>query len=217
MGTRVTIMGARLSYPHLYQPRSVNPGDPPKYGAAFLIPKNNPAIAMLQSAAQAEAGNNWGANPPPTLKALPLYDGDTDPKYAGDANTNGMMVLNTSAQDAPTVVDLNNQKIIDPSVLYAGCWVNVDVGIYTFDKPMSKGIAAGLNGVQFAADGDRIDGRPSAEDMFGPPTGAPPPIAGGVQPSAPPPATAGYPQQQHAPGGVQPGNAPPPPGAGFLS
>lgn len=189
MGTRVSLEMVRLSYPHLFQPRAVNPGDTPKYGAALLIPKfiqtaqgpaANPAIAQLQAAEQAERATKWGANVPPTAKPLPLYDGDTDPKYAGQPEYAGVMILNTSAQDQPVIVDQNLQKVMNPATFYSGCFVNADIGVYPYDQPMSKGTAAGLNGVQFVADGERIDGRPSAEQMFGAPAGAPAPVAPGV-------------------------------------
>jgi len=180
MGTRVTLQGVRLSFPHLFQARAVQAGDDPKFGAAFLIPKNHPMLPTLQAAIKQEKANKWGANIPATASST-LYDGDTDPKYNTVADNHGCMILNTSsAQDQPPVlVDVNLQKVINPATFYAGCYVNADIGVYGYDKGVSKGIAAGLNGVQFVQDGERLDSRPSAEDMFGAPAGAPPPIAGG--------------------------------------
>ena len=216
MGTRVMIQGARLSYPHLFQARAVQAGDDPKFGAAFLIPKNNPAVPAIFAAIEAEKGAKWGSSIPPTVKST-LYDGDTDPKYNIDAVNHGHYILNASSgQDQPPVlVDTSRQKVINPATFYAGCYVNTDIGFYAYDKGVSKGIAAGLNGVQFAADGERIDGRPTAEDMFGAPAGAPPPIAPAVgsqgvpgpQPHAAP--AAGY---APPPGAIPPAApvAPPP-------
>ena len=181
MGTRVTLSGVRLSYPHLFQARAIQAGDDPKFGAAFLIPKTHPSVSDILAAIEAEKGAKWGASAPPAVKST-LYDGDTDPKHNTDSNNHGHYILNaSSSQDQPpTLVDTNLQKVINPTTFYAGCYVNADIGFYSYDKGVSKGIAAGLNGVQFAADGERIDGRPSAEDMFGAPAGAPPPLAPAV-------------------------------------
>jgi len=181
MGTRVTLQGVKLSYPHLFQARIVKQGDDPKFGAAFLIPKNHPCVPQVQQAIQAEKNNSWGASVPPTVTAT-LYDGDTDPKYNTVPENRGHFILNTSssAEQPPTLVDANLQKVINPATFYAGCFVNADIGFYSYDKGVSKGIAAGLNGVQFVQDGERLDNRPSAEEMFGPPVGAPAPIAPGI-------------------------------------
>lgn len=193
MGTRITIMGARLSYPHLFQPRQVDPNSPPKYGCVLLIPKDNPVIGQLEQAAGKEADAHWGANKPASLKPLPLHDCATHPSYANQPELHGYMALSANAKDKPFTVDQNVQPVLDQSVFYAGCYVNADVGIFAYDAPMSKGIAAGLNGVQFVADGDRIDGRPDVESMFQPVAGAPAPIAPGVTGTAPSNAVPGQP------------------------
>lgn len=209
MGTRVLLPGVRLSFPHLFQARSVQPGDDPKFGAAFIVPKNNPAVPALLAAVEAEKGVKWGANVPPGVKST-VYDGDTDPKYMADPNNHGCYIVNASgAQDQPPVlVDANMMKVINPATFYAGCFVNADLGVYGYDKGVSKGIAAGLNGVQFVADGERLDGRPTAEQMFSAVAGAPPPIAPGVGAAPPPqPASAAVPPTAPQPGAYAP--APP--------
>lgn len=201
MGVRIVIEGARLSYPHLFQARAITPGDTPKFGTALLVPKTHPAIAQIMAAEVAEKGNKWGANIPPAYKGMPMYDGDTDPKYNTDPQNHGMMIINTGSTEKPHTVDQNAQPIMDASMMYAGCFVNADFNVYAYDQPMSKGCAFGLNGVQFVADGERIDGRMSAQEMFGPVAGAPAPIAPGV---APIPAAA-VPQGQPVTGQVPPG------------
>lgn len=181
MGTRISLQNVRLSHPHLFQARAVQAGDDPKFGAAFLIPKNNPAVPAILSAIEAEKTAQWGANAPPSAGST-LYDGDTDPKYNIKPENHGHYILNSSsaAEQPPILVDMNGQKVINPATFYPGCYVNADVGFYGYDKGVSKGIAAGLNGVQFVQDGERLDNRPTAEQMFGAPAGAPPAIAPGV-------------------------------------
>ena len=36
-----------LSFPHVFQPRVVSPGDDPKYGCSLLLAKNDPQIAQI--------------------------------------------------------------------------------------------------------------------------------------------------------------------------
>jgi len=212
MGTRIQIFGARISYPHLVTPRAIQAGDKPKYGCALLVPKNNPAIAQIQQAELVEKGAKWGANVPPTAKGVPMYDGDTDPKYNTVADNHGHMILSCNSQDAVPVIGADGATPQDPAVLYAGSYANAFVDVYAYDAGLSKGCAFGLVALQFAMDGERLDGRPDATTLFAPVAGAPAPIAAGIAPMA------GVPVAQPAPvgGGVPvapPAVAPAPVGA----
>ena len=185
MGTRIKIVGARASYPHLVNPRAVQAGDTPKYGCAFILQKGNPAIAEILQADAAEKGARWGANVPPTAKSVPMYDGDMDPKYNTIPDNHGAMILNCSSKDAVPIIDTTGSTPMDPASIYAGCYVNAFVDVYSYDAGMSKGCAFGLVAIQFVQNGDRLDGRPDATTLFDAIEGAPAPIAPGIQPAAP--------------------------------
>jgi len=172
----------------LATPRAVQVGDTPKYGAALLVPKNNPAIAEILAAEVAERGAKWGANQPPTLKPVPMYDGDTDPKYNTEVANHGHMILSCNSPDAVPVIGADGATHQDPAVLYAGSYANAFVDVYAYPKDgqgLSKGCAFGLTALQFAMDGERLDGRPDATTLFDAVAGAPPPIAAGVAPVQP--------------------------------
>ena len=176
MGTIVRMDMVRISYPHLFQPHAVNVGDDAKFGASFLIPKNHPTVAALVQAFDAEKTAKFG--PGVGVVKNTLYDGDAHPSYVGKPECAGHYVLSSSAKvdRPPLVVDQNRQKIM-AGTIYAGCYVNMEVGVYANDR----GVFAGLNGVQFAAEGEPLGNQRSVDDMFGAPAGAPPPIAPGVQ------------------------------------
>jgi len=65
------------------------------------------------------------------------------------------------------VVDQGNQKIMDSSKIYSGCWCEVNINAYKRMKQENPGISFGLNGVRFARDDEQIGGTPSADAMFG--------------------------------------------------
>ena len=46
-----------LSYPHLFTPRSVNPGDDPKFSASILIRKDDPQVQQIQQIIDTEKAN----------------------------------------------------------------------------------------------------------------------------------------------------------------
>ena len=56
---------------------------------------------------------------------------------------------------------------MDPQRLYSGCYVNVDVNLYAYNHPKGgRGVGAGLNHIMLVREGDRLDGRVSAEEAF---------------------------------------------------
>ena len=105
----------------------------------------------------------WGGKIPPNLK-LPLRDGDID--RPDDETYQNHFFLNATSKDAPQVVDRHVQPIMDPMMVYSGCFCNVSVNLYPFNANGNRGVAAGLGNIQFVKDGDRLSGRASADSDF---------------------------------------------------
>lgn len=170
----VTIENVRISYPTLFNPKQVAGKGDPKYSAAFIIAADNPGLKAVVDAASAAIQKTYPAgNVPANFKHLPLMKGEE--KYPGKADYEGMYVLNSSNRSAPTVVDQQMNKVIDPGAVYPGMYVNVGLSVYTYNN-VSKGVTCGLEAVQLVRDGERLDSRPSVNDLFKPidvPGGAP--------------------------------------------
>ena len=100
----------------------------------------------------------------------PLKDGDE--KYNEDPEKNaayqGMWFMSAGSIGKPGLVDHNNQAIISPNEFYAGCYARCTFNLYTYDMPMSKGIAVGLQNIQKLRDGEPLGSgkRTKAEDDF---------------------------------------------------
>ena len=78
------------------------------------------------------------------------------------------MFFNASTKNAPLVVDLQRQDIIDPAEFYSGCYGKASVNLFPYSNSGNKGIGCGLNGVQKIADGEPLGGgRETADQMFG--------------------------------------------------
>ena len=124
-------------------------------------------IARIQKAVEAakEDGKTrkWGGKIPPNLK-LPLRDGDID--RPDDENYEDCFFLNASSKDAPQVVDRKVNPILDPMMVYSGCYCNVSVNFYAFNANGNRGVAAGLGNIQFVRDGERLSGKASADADF---------------------------------------------------
>lgn len=83
-----------------------------------------------------------------------------------DENYQEHFFLNATSKDAPQVVDRHVQPVVDPMMVYSGCFCNVSVNFYPFNANGNRGVAVGLGNIQFVKDGDRLSGRASADADF---------------------------------------------------
>ena len=158
-----------LSYPHLFTPRAVEAGGELKYSTSVLIRKDDPQLAQLQAIVEQEKANGFPSGFPANGK-LCLKDCATEPSYSGDPKLHNFMILSANNKDKPQVVGSDLQPLMDPAQIYAGCVAWVMVGIQAYSMPVNKGVGAYVNGVMpTGEEGElgRIDGRPTAEQMFG--------------------------------------------------
>ena len=161
------VIPCRISFANIWEPKAINGGDE-KYSVSCLIPKSDKkTIARIQKAVEAakEDGKTrkWGGKIPPNLK-LPLRDGDID--RPDDENYEDCYFLNASSKDAPQVVDRKVNPVLDPMMVYSGCYCNVSVNFYAFNANGNRGVAAGLGNIQFVRDGERLSGKASADADF---------------------------------------------------
>ena len=161
------VIPCRISFANIWEPKAINGGDE-KYSVSCLIPKSDKkTLARIQKAVEAakEDGKTrkWSGKIPPNLK-LPLRDGDID--RPDDENYEDCYFLNASSKDAPQVVDRKVNPVLDPMMVYSGCYCNVSINFYAFNANGNRGVAAGLGNIQFVRDGERLSGKASADADF---------------------------------------------------
>ena len=166
----VTGPRSRFSFCHIWEPKSINGGEP-KYSMSVIIPKDDEeTVARMNSAIEAayREGESKlkgkGALPPLSAIHTPLRDGDLDrpddPAYAG------CWFLNANSDRAPGIVDAKAQPILDRSEVYSGCYGRVSLSFFAFNMNGNRGIACGLNNIQKLRDGEPLGGQLSAEQEF---------------------------------------------------
>ena len=158
------VIPCRISFANIWEPKAINGGDE-KYSVSCLIPKSDKkTLARIQKAVEAakEDGKTrkWSGKIPPNLK-LPLRDGDID--RPDDDNHEDCYFLNASSKDAPQVVDRKVNPVLDPMMVYSGCYCNVSVNLYAFNANGNRGVAAGMGYIQCVRDGERMSGKASAD------------------------------------------------------
>lgn len=171
--TKVVTGVVRLSYAHIFEPKSIN-GSDPKYSVSLIIPKSDKQMVKVIEQAIDNAKDlgkaKWGGKTPANLK-LPLRDGDED-RPDDEAYENSFFV-NASSNSTPQVVGTEKDKKTGKAVslgsddVYSGCYARVSVNFYPFNVNGNKGIACGLNSIQKIEDGEPLaGGGGSAEEDF---------------------------------------------------
>lgn len=171
--TAVTTNRARLSYEHLFRPYAHQPNQEPKYSVTILVPKTDVETkrridAAIAAATNAGVSKCWNGVKPPVL-AIPVYDGD-GVRPNGEpfgAECKGCWVFTASSKNAPQVVDLSLNPIINQSEVYSGCYARVNVNFFPYNSNGKRGIGCGLNAVQKLEDGEPLGGGISAAEAFG--------------------------------------------------
>ena len=160
MGTRIQLKNVQINWPQLLTPTTSQnfPNNPPTYSVVVILDPKKHAVQIdeVQKAMDAEAQDTFKGK---AFTYPPSWE-------IGD---NGCYNLRASAQktSVPQVVDEAVQVVYDEAKFYSGCYTNVVIDIYATTKYGNK-ISAGLLMIQFVADGDRLDNRPKAEDLFKP-------------------------------------------------
>lgn len=169
---RVVTDKVRLSFPHLFEPYSIDGEQEPKFSVMLLIPKTDKrTIAALkkaeQAAAEAGAQSKFGGKVPANLASI-IKDGDEDgsaedyPERAGHL----YMTVSSNAQRRPGVVDRSVQPILDQTEVYSGVYAKVSVTAFPYTYGKKKGISFGLNNVQIVGGGESLGGGKRAEEEF---------------------------------------------------
>lgn len=165
---KLSISNARLAFPQVFKPSTVNGEGEPAYSAQLLIPPNHPFVAEIKKACEEVGKAKWGAKWPGVKKELeakdrmPYHDGDLKAQWSG---FEGNIYISTRSQQGtrPTVVDRKRQPLTEADgVIYAGCYVNANIELWTQDNQYGKRINAQLRGIQFLRDGDSFGGGSAA-------------------------------------------------------
>ena len=157
----------RLSYANIWEPKSINGGDP-KYSTSIIIPKTdvktiNAIYAAVDAAIQEGIGKFGGKIPNKAALKLPLRDGDAE---RDDEAYKGCYFLNANSKVAPQVVDKNVRPILDRSEIYSGVYAHVSLSFYAFNSNGNRGVACGLGNIQKVRDGEPLGGHVDAADEF---------------------------------------------------
>lgn len=164
----------RMVWPNLFEAkpfmRNGKAVGEPKYGMTMLF-EPGPELDEFKKIAGKVAKAKFGTIDGVTF---PFKKGDAEAEKAAAKGKDGsfykgLVVVKTSSQFQPQVVDDQSQPIIDHGKIYSGCYgfaeVNFVATEITSDDGVKRYVTAYTNFVMKSRDGDRIAGR-TAKDVF---------------------------------------------------
>lgn len=168
----------RFSFVNVWEPKAMEEGGRLTYSVQVVIPKSNTALveAVKKAIENAKVDGikkslfNEAATKNPAFRAG-LRDGDQEAAEKENGSRDylkGCYFFNasSSADQQPKVVNSRLEPIMRRDDFYSGCYGIADINFYAF-KYGKGGVAAGLNSIMKTDEGDRLDGRQSAEQAFG--------------------------------------------------
>lgn len=155
MSKRNTIVTpeARIMFPSLFEPSAFESGR--ETYSCLLVFESGADISELENAVKGafnEKFPNGAGN-----ARHPINNGDDKVADWGEAFA-GTRYVRVSTLFKPAVVDRNRQPIADPAAVYSGCYVRAAVSPYAYDARGNKGVALGLEAIQFVRDGEATGG-----------------------------------------------------------
>ena len=169
---RFILNNVRVAFPVIWTPEPFPDGkDPtPYFSLTGIMAPDHPQLPELrkaiESCAQEKFGTNWKAvlAAAERLGKVCLRDGDLKPDLEGYP---GNFTISMRGKVRPTIVGKNKEILVEADGKpYSGCYVNLIFDLFAYTTS-AKGVAAGLKGVQFRADGDAFSGSaPASVDDF---------------------------------------------------
>jgi hypothetical protein len=154
----------RASYCNVWEPGETPSGDL-KYSISMIFPKETTNVDELRAAIKQKIVDTLGADEKKWPKGLknPLRDGDTE---RDGEEYKGCWFMNAGSKNAPGVVGVDVKPIMDRDEFYSGCYARASINFFYFDQKGNRGVGVGLNNLMKTKDGERLDGRRSAEAEF---------------------------------------------------
>ena len=159
---KLKLNNVRMSFPQLFEAKTVNGEGKPAFSATFLLDPKDPQVKVINEAIDAVSKEKWGAKADAHLKAARaadkscLHSGDLKSAYDG---FEGMLYVSARNALRPLVIDVNKAPLNEQDGKpYAGCYVNASIELWAQDNNYGKRINATLMGVQFYRDGESFVG-----------------------------------------------------------
>ena len=163
MTTKVMTGKVRFSYLNTFAPKPNDRGED-VWSTSLLISKDDKAtVKKFNDAYAAEIKAKWGAKVPVNLRSG-LRDGDAE--RPEDLAYKNVWFVNANSKRPVPMVDAKLNKVISATEWVSGDYGFAQVSLYPYEVSGNKGIACGLEAIQFTQHGEPLGTQVDAAALF---------------------------------------------------
>ena len=160
----------RTSYAFVHEPWKNNNNDDsePKYSTQMIFAKGTDIKPLIQCAANAAAAK-WGDSknwPKMKYNILNTAEEAELGDVPSEAHYVDTLIGSAKSKNKPGIVGQDANPLMSQDDFYSGCYARASISAFAYDTAQNKGCSFGLNNLMKTGDGERLDGRASAEDDF---------------------------------------------------
>lgn len=151
-----------LSFPNL-----VTPNEKGKFAASIVFAPGTD-VSVIEGLIQNAVETLVPADVNPKSLRLPMQRDGAEKSHLGGPYVDGAKFFEAKTNFQPGVVGPDRQPILNVAdELYPGALVRFQIHAFYYSTDGNRGIGIGLDNVQKAGEGARLDGAVAAEDVFG--------------------------------------------------
>jgi len=169
-GVRLVTPVFRACYAQVFEPKGFE-GSEPKYSVVAVFDPNSMSTSdqkrwkEMHDALEKLSLEAFKKGVDKLPKNVKIPFRDSEEKDGAEGFPEGTVFCTLSSRYKPGIVDTSQTILEDPEEFYSGCYARATIIPFSFDN-IAKGFAFGLQNLLKVKDGDRIDGRVSAEADF---------------------------------------------------
>lgn len=166
---RLTTPEGIVCFEHVWEAAAMEEGKQKKFSLILVFPNKAILKELRQqciATATAKFGEDWRKLHEKGKFRFPWRDGDEYEDYGAPFTNEGAVFCSFQSTTPVGVVDGRAKPIMDRADFYSGALARVTYTPWAYDSNGNKGVTLLLNNVQKTGKGERIAGKPNAEDDF---------------------------------------------------
>jgi len=155
MTEKIKINNVRLSYPNIFKKGFYEGKENKKYTVSLVLDKSNPEHIKAKKIIDDQIEELFKKN---KITRGAIKDDKFCVKESSEEFKNSWLIK-CGYPKRITIIDRDKTPLTEEdNKIYAGCYANVVIDIYYYDKQYGKFISSNIYGVQFSKDGEPLQG-----------------------------------------------------------
>jgi hypothetical protein len=156
MTKKIKINNVRISYPYIFKKGFYEGKENNKYTVTLVLDKSDPNHIEAKKIIDEQINTIYSQ----TKTARSSFKDDKFCVKEESEEFENSWLIKCGNPKRITIIDRDKTPLTEEDgKIYAGCYVNVLIDLYYYDKQYGKFILSNIYGIQFSKDGESLEGR----------------------------------------------------------